>query len=359
MVSVLPDQGKDMYRASAPGPCDGSLQAFEAGQYSGRGDSNMKRAWLKKLGAFVVMAWCFLRFTSSVNASKDNLPRVPGGALLVAHFSDDLAVTIGENTTHIEGGGEWEVIPSISADGRFVASAVMVPSRALDVSPTFVVGTYDSAADRWTYYRDLEIKGGSIAISADGSKVACGEMANGRPLLHILDLKTGKLVVGPEVAEHQGFLTWSPDGRRIAFVRDLDGADGTPSSLLPEIDVFDVEDGRVAKIAEGTAPSWSPSGEWIAFSDYSVFQHGKYADTAFRLSLIHPDGTGLVQLLKQSKDLYVPAVWSPDSKQLMLQRPQEDEVNPKVNIDVLDVATLKLTARFKKTPQVYGWAAAR
>lgn len=320
----------------------------------------MKRAWFGRLAVLGVMVWGVLSFPSSVDASKDNLPRVPGEALLVGHFSDDLAVTVGEKTTHIEGGGEWEVVPSISADGRVVASAVMVPSRALDVSPTFVVGTYDSAVARWTYYRALEIKGGSIAISPDGSKVACSEMADGPPLLHILDLKTGRLVVGPEVARDQGFLAWSPDGRRIAFVKDVEGAgDGAPGSLPPEIDVFNVADGGVAKIAVGTAPSWSPSGEWIAYSDYSVFQHGKYADTAFRLSLIHPDGTGLFELLKQSKDLYAPAVWSPDSKQLMLQRPQEDEVNPKVNIDVLDVATLKLTARFKKTPQVYGWVAAR
>jgi hypothetical protein len=90
-----------------------------------------------------------------------------------------------------------------------------------------------------------------------------------------------------------------------------------------------------------------------------VFRHGKYADTAYRLSLVHPDGTGSVELLKQGKDLFLPAVWSPDSKHLLLQRPQEDEVNPRVNIYMLDLATLNLATKFRKTPEVYGWATAR
>jgi dipeptidyl aminopeptidase/acylaminoacyl peptidase len=320
----------------------------------------MKKIWVVKLATFAAIACGLLCFTSSVGASKDNLPRLPGGMLLVGHFSDDLAVTIGEKTTRVQGGGEWEVIPSMSADGRVLASARMIPGRSLDINPTFLVGTYMLASGRWTEYRDLEIKGGSIAISPDGSKLACSNMATGPSLLHILDLKTGKISVGPEVSKHDGFLTWSPDSRRIAFVRDFLGEnDDAPSSLLPEIYVLNVEDGKASKIAEGAAPSWSPSGEWIAFSDYSAFRHGKYANTGFRLSMIHPDGAGYVELLKQGKDLFVPAVWSPDSKYLLLQRPQDEEVNPSVNIDVLEVATLKLTGKFKKSPEVYGWAAAR
>jgi Tol biopolymer transport system component len=156
------------------------------------------------------------------------------------------------------------------------------------------------------------------------------------------------------------FLTWSPDSRRIAFSKEVRQAtDGALSAMFPEIDVLKLADGRVAKIADGTVPSWSPSGEWIAFSDYSVFRHGKYADTAYRLSLVHPDGTGSVELLKQGKDLLLPPVWSPDSKELLLQGSPDDTVNPRVNIYMLNVATLKLSEKFKRTPEVYGWAAAR
>jgi hypothetical protein len=323
------------------------------------GCSSMKRIRLEGLAAGVVIGCCLLGLPARVEASKDNLPRMPGAVLLVGHFPDGLAVT-GDDTTTIEGSGGWEVLPSLSADGRMVASARMVQGRAMDLEPTFLVGTYRVADGEWKEYPELEIMGGTVAISPDGTKVACSKMAEGEALLHILDLKTGKIWVGPESTKGAGFLTWSPDSRRIAFNREVPQAsDGSLSALFPEIDVLTLADGRVAKIADGTAPSWSPSGEWIAFSDYSVFRHGKYADTAFRVSLIHPDGTGSVELLRQSKDLLLPAIWSPDSKELMLQGSPDDTVNPRVNIYLLDVATLKMTEKFKRMPEIYGWAVAK
>jgi Tol biopolymer transport system component len=319
----------------------------------------MKKLRVQRLAAFPVIACCLLFFTSFVEASKDNLPRFPGQALLMGHFPEDLEVTVGENTTEIHGGGEWEVLPSISRDGRVVASAHLIPNLPLESEPRFVIGTYTIGDNQWTYYNGLEIKAGSVVISPDGSKLACSHMSSGPALIHVLNLKTGRIWVGP-AATKGSFLTWSPDSQRLAFNKELDhGADGASVSLLPEIDVLNVKDGTVSKLADGTAPSWSPSGEWIAFSDYSTFQHGRYADTAYRVSLIHPDGTGakVVALLKMGEDLYVPAIWSPDSKEFLLQRPQEDSVNPKVNISVLNLATLSLTTKFRKTPEVYGWAA--
>jgi len=318
----------------------------------------MQKLWLERLATFPVIACCLLSFTSSVDASKDNLPRLPGGEFLVGHLQDDLAVTVGDRTTQIQGGGGWVVIPSISADGRIVASARRVPDLSLESTPTFIVGTYNIASNEWRDYSALQIKGGSVAISPDGSRLACADMVREPSLIHILDLRTGKISVGPESTRDAAFLTWSPDGRRLAFNKDFQhDADGNPTSLLPEIYVLNIEDGKVSKIAEGAEPSWSPSGEWIAFSDYSAFRHGKYANTPFRVSLVHPDGTGSVELLKQGEDLFLPAIWSPDSKDL-LQRPQEDEVNPKVNVYMLDLATLNLTSKFKKTPMVHGWARA-
>lgn len=321
----------------------------------------MRKVWGQRLAVFAVIACCLLRFTSLVHAEKDNLARVPGQELLMGHLIDDLAVTRGDETTPIVGGGEWEVVPSISADGQVVASAKLVPNLPLNAEPRFIVAVYTLADQQWMYYNDLAIKGGSVAISPDGSKLACSHMSDGPSLIHIVDLKTGKITIGPE-ATRGSFLSWSPDGRMLAFNKELaQDADGMPSTLLPEIDILNVADGTVRKLADGTSPSWSPSGEWIAFSDYSTFNHGRYADTAFRISLIHPDGTGskVVTLLNRGQDLFVPPIWSPDSSGFLVQWPAEDSVHPKVNISYLTLAKLDLTTRFKRTPEVYGWVKAK
>ncbi len=320
----------------------------------------MRKLWVERLAVFSVIACCVLSFTFRVEASKDNLPRIPGQELLVGNFPEDLAVTAGENTTDIQGGGEWEVIPSLSADGRVVASAVGIPNLPLNADPQYVVAIYTMADHQWMYYNGLVIKGGPVVISPDGTRLACSNMTSGPSLIHILDLKTGRITLGPEAAKGS-FLTWSPDSRRLAFNKELgQNAEGASATLLPEIDILNVENGTVVKLADGTAPSWSPSGEWIAYSDYSTFLHGKYADTAFRVSLIHPDGTSskVVELLKGG-DLFLPAIWSPDSKEFLLQRPAEDSVNPKVNVYVLNLATLDLTTKFKNTPEVHGWVIAK
>jgi len=156
-----------------------------------QGDSHRKKLWEGKLAVFPVIAFCLLFFPSSVAANKESLPRLPGAAFLVGRFPEDLAVTVGERTAEIQGGGGWEVSPSISADGRIVASARMIPNNSLESKPTFIVGTYDISANEWRDYLDLEIKGGSVAISPDGSKLACSKMAMGDEVIHLLDLRTG------------------------------------------------------------------------------------------------------------------------------------------------------------------------
>ena len=97
--------------------------------------------------------------------------------------------------------------------------------------------------------------------------------------------------------------SWSPDGRKIAFVSDRNGggvfvmnADG--SGVVP-----------VASNGAGAAeaPTWSPDGQRIAFDRYLTSESQS-------IYVVDADGTGEVQLTSNGKDRW-PA-WSPDGEKI-------------------------------------------
>lgn len=103
--------------------------------------------------------------------------------------------------------------------------------------------------------------------------------------------------------------TWSPDGRQIAFSRYLGGisqgevfvmnSDGTDQHRL------------LARNYESQSPAWSPDGNRIAFLAFSNDS----------LYVVRPDGRGVQRLAggTSSKDTAEPK-WSPDGSQLLFER---------------------------------------
>ena len=75
---------------------------------------------------------------------------------------------------------------------------------------------------------------------------------------------------------------------------------------LHAICVLDVQNGTVSNLADGTLPSWSPSGDWIAYYDYSEGRddpkRGWFATNADRVSVMHPDGTNSGSLARFPSD---------------------------------------------------------
>ena len=202
-------------------------------------------------------------------------PQVAVGPTAVANGPLTLADV--ETIKPGEGPPGWYAVSTLGSDGRLHA-IVRCPERV-----------------DWCG----EVEG--VAWSPDGAWLALGVSSVGSPNpyngLHLINPATGDdrtiRTCQPAAGECDWFdLAWSPNGSELAYVSSHDIAlvksDGTRRRLLVS-DPF----------ARASSPSWSPDGQWLAFSERSNNDSAVY--------LIRSDGTDRRLLVQNAS---APA-WSP------------------------------------------------
>jgi TolB protein len=166
---------------------------------------------------------------------------------------------------------------------------------------------------------DWSPDGSSIALTATGQDAS-------PPGIFILELATGKMrpvTANPYAGYQDKEPDYSPDGTRIAFVRDrklveAGASTGNQSALF----VVNVDGSGLRRLTSwrmglsGT-PSWSPDGAMIVFRSDSAFGA---SDAPAQIFLIRPDGTDLRQLtFETNTSSYWPS-WSPDGTRIVFTR---------------------------------------
>jgi Tol biopolymer transport system component len=208
----------------------------------------------------------------------------------------------------------------------------------------FALGLYSRANQQWRTYGDFDDIG-DAGISSDGTKVAFVAREHGRLALQILNVATGALTEGPYQRGMwpRGTPSWSPDLTHLAV--QVHRPDETSF-----VATLDLGTGELRAIGDGVFPRWSPDGTWIAF--YS----GR------RCMVVHPDGTRstIAMALKDGwfthKEFdWGGPVWSPDSKQLLLNVRKNGE-RPD-DVILLDLATGQTTTKSKNGLPIFGWVA--
>lgn len=277
-----------------------------------------------------------------------NVFSMKGSILLFAYPDSQLLTADGSRVNKIErpdSRGRFYP-PALSADGTHVAWGIPFGNGGAEGQGRFALGISLAGREQWRLYGDFE-QVGVAAFSPTGSKVAF--VAQG-PGLMILDVATGRIeaVEGrPKVPILQTSLGWSPDGRNLAL-EVYRGAD------TPAISVVNLRTGALKVIGEGHNPSWSPTGDWIAYFDSSWE----------KCILVHPDGTGSRMLLDIHGHFYSSyrqfaygAVWSPNGKQVLLNEMKGEKGS--IDVVLMDIESGKTTRKSKDGPVISGWAAGK
>ena len=126
--------------------------------------------------------------------------------------------------------------------------------------------------------------------------------------------------------------SWSPDGKRIAFISDRDGhPHRIPGWFTSEIYVMDADGGNQQNLtnhpSDDRSPSWSPDGTRIAFQSYRDNDRNHNIE----IYVMDADGSNLQRLTNNLIEDENPS-WSPDGERIVFSSAREGHVENKFGI---------------------------
>jgi Tol biopolymer transport system component len=237
-----------------------------------------------------------------------------------------------------------EMAPAWSPDRTLLAFAMNVaPGDDPDTVDTnmeiFVVRSDGTSLQRLTYHPGLDT---NPAWSPDGSRIAFtrwpeGPASEGGDRVAIWAMSSDgsdleRLTLGPGLADHAA---WSPDGDHIAFSRYVISRD---AYVIFTMEAHAEEVRRFHTVTEApygvssTSPSWSPDGRRIAFVRDS--DQNRLGDRD--LYLVDSTGGNLERVTAEGGSYYDPT-WSPDGASIAFIRGTQVSV---ISLDGRDLQTL-------------------
>ncbi|MYK19050.1 hypothetical protein F4055_12955, partial [Candidatus Poribacteria bacterium] len=216
--------------------------------------------------------------------------------------------------------------------------------KADDISPVFsptgeqilFASDRDQLSDSWDLYL-MDTDGGNVrqvfeksadrrhpTWSPSGKQIAYTRVDHGERFLYIAAIdgkKEEQVAIGRSS-------TWSPDGTEIAF---LSGALDKPR----RISLLRVQTKKQTFLSFPKTPtwvrtpSWSPSGEKIAFSWVNRVELRREDFQKETIYVVNHNGTSLQQIVDEAGPAAVDPVWSPSGKELLyIQADDVDAVFP-------------------------------
>jgi Tol biopolymer transport system component len=192
-------------------------------------------------------------------------------------------------------------MPLWSPDGRQIAYIA---------DDLLYVTTVDGSGSR-RLLGDSVLHAWSISWSPDGSRIAVAMARAGAEWARVYVVKPDGSDVRALVDGVGSQISWSPDSRRFLFSGEC-GPRGEAGVCISDIDATTSS----LMFPGGEAPRWSPDGARIAF----VLNSG--------ICMIDADGSNQRCLTApNSNDWLAPSAWSPDGKQIFVQRAHNPQPN--------------------------------
>jgi TolB protein len=217
------------------------------------------------------------------------------------------------------------LLPRWRPDGRAVAFTSYKDNNPDLYLYDFEKGRLSVLSDR----QGLNVAGG---FSPDGSLLAATLSRGKEPNIFLISMKD---LTSKQLTSHFGVdssATFSPDGLQVAFVSDRAGN--------PQVHVAELATGRLKRLTHLNwcdSPSWSPTGEWVAFAGRA---HRKDNMDIF---LVDVTGTRVVQLTHGEGQNEAPS-WSPDGRFLAFSSTRSGQNKPKIYVMDADGSAPRLWA---------------
>ncbi len=237
------------------------------------------------------------------------------------NLHDDPEEVAKNMTDHRETGSTYNVAPSFSPQGDKIAYL----TNRRNTFDIYLMSAIDGknlgrlvAGERSTDFESMFVLRPGISWSPDGRRIAFAAKANNKNTLYLMNVREKK-VTRRFKFDLDGLFepTWSPDGKRVAVVGLKDG--------WSDIYVINLEDDALHRITSDPYDEkhldWSPDGEWIAISSDRpsvslVFDEGKdFTFGQYDIFLIRPDGSEMRRVTSSEASDIDPS-WGPDAEKL-------------------------------------------